>query len=166
MSEYVEEIQADGSIARRYSDGTLRTERGHWIAGERPEGSAPLITSDTAHAMIARKQAKTLARREESQGEVERALATALKAKSGAHAAGKMAGKLAQGVMDDRQPLQARTGAFKAVLAAGGMAQERGPTQATQVNITLSAEAAGALRSWGVDLGEIVDAPIDNQPSE
>ncbi len=148
MPTYIEEVQEDGSTARRYSDGSLRNAKGHWL--ERAPTPAPLITSDTARGMLARKREKTLVRREESQGEVERALATALRAKSGAHAAGKMAGKLALGVMDDKQPLQARTGAFKAVLAAGGMVQEHGPTQATQVNITLSGEAAEALVDWGV----------------
>ena len=153
MSEYTEEQQADGSIARRYSDGTLRNASGHYL--ERPPGAAELISKARAQELHVRKREIAQAKHQETQGEIERALVTALKARSGAHAAGKMAGKLAEGVMDGKQPLQARTGAFKAVLAAGGLAQERGPTQATQVNITLSAEAAGALQDWGV---EIVDS--------
>lgn len=139
----------------RYSDKSIRNAKGHWV--ERAPTPAPLITSETAPKMHALNRARSLEKRQESQGEVERALAKALKVKSGARAAGKMAGKLAQGVMDDKQPLQARTGAFKAVLAAGGMAQERGPTQATQVNITLSAEAAQSLQDWGVEIVESDD---------
>lgn len=136
----------------RYSDGSIRNASGHWI--KQPPGSAPLITGETSHDMIARKVDKSLAKKEELQEELERAYKKALNTRTGKQALAKVGGKLLERAHSDKEPLQACTQTFKTLASAAGMLHDRttAPTQAVQINISL--EAAEALRSYGVEFVE------------
>lgn len=154
MPTYTEEVQQDGSIARRYSDGSLRTSQGHWL--ERPPGAASVIDSERSQTLAVRRKELGLARKALAQEEAERALAKATRARTPAEGWGKLTGAVAKRVLSADEPLTGVVQAYKAVGQSAGMLQERGaPTQATQVVIQLSADATQALQSWGVEFPDV-----------
>ena len=133
---------------------------------EVPKGGAKPFTQESAKLARHARTEKALVAKVVAQEEAERALQRATRSKTPAEGWGKLTGAVAKRVLDGDEPLTGVVTAYKAVGQSAGMLTDRAtaPTQAVQINISL--EAAEALRSYGVDLGEIVDAPIEDQPSE